>query len=136
MAGYSQTPLAKKLGINDGMTISFIAAPNDLWAELGELPSSVTVRKKPATDSDLILYFTASLEEYTKQFPIYAKLIAQAGMLWIGWPKKASKIETDIGENLVREIGLANGLVDVKVCAITEQWSGLKFVRRLKDRTK
>src|SRR5579883_2706434 len=122
MAGYSGTPLVKKLGIKDGMTVAFVGALDGLFNELSDLPADLVIKKKPVADTDLILYCSDSLSDYKKQFPVYAKLIAQDGMLWIGWPKKASKIRTDMTENLVREIGLANGLVDVKVCAITEQW--------------
>jgi hypothetical protein len=83
---------------------------------------------------DFVMMFTKSRVEMTKEFARIGKLLAPAGMLWVSWPKKSSKVATDVDENVVREIGLAAGLVDVKVCAVTEVWSGLKFVRRVKDR--
>ncbi len=83
---------------------------------------------------DYIHLFTKSKDELQTQFPILKAALAQNGLLWISWPKKASKVTTDLNENIVREIGLQNGLVDIKVCAVDEIWSGLKFVYRLKDR--
>jgi len=133
MAGYSQTPLVKKLGIKSGMKISILKAPEDFWNEVSDIPE-VKVISKPTKEMDFILYFADSKKEYEKNFPTFVKMLTPAGMLWIGWPKKASKITTDLNENIIRDFGLANGLVDVKVCAISENWSGLKFVIRLKDR--
>ena len=133
MAGYSQTPLIKKLGIKSGMKISILNSPEDLWKELGDMPEVKSIAK-PTKDMDFILYFTDSKKEYERNFPKLGTALISNGMLWIGWPKKASKIPTDLNENIIRDFGLANGLVDVKVCAITEKWSGLKFVIRVKDR--
>jgi hypothetical protein len=135
MAGYSGTPLVKKLGIKPGMKVSILNAPEEFWKELGDTPE-VTPIAKPATGMDFILYFADSVKEYERHFPKLAATLASNGMLWIGWPKKASKIITDLSENVIRDFGLKNGLVDVKVCAITQKWSGLKFVIRLKDRSK
>ncbi|MDP4221161.1 MAG: DUF3052 domain-containing protein [Bacteroidota bacterium] len=135
MAGYSGTPLVKKLGIKPGMKVCILNAPEEFWKELGALPE-VALIAKPAAGMDFILYFADSVREYEKQFPKLAATLASNGMLWIGWPKKASKIVTDLSENVIRDFGLKNGLVDVKVCAITEKWSGLKFVIRVKDRKK
>src|SRR5438067_12583287 len=132
MAGYSQTPLIKKLGIKAEMKISILNPPEDFWKELGEMPE-VKVTGKPTKDMDFILFFANSKRDYARNFPKLRKTLVSKGMLWIGWPKKASKLLTDLNENLVRDCGLANGLVDVKVCAITEKWSGLKFVIRVKD---
>jgi len=115
------------------MKISIIGADDDFWKEIGEMPE-VNSLEKPAKGMDFILYFTDSKKEYEKNFPKLSKLLVPNGMLWIGWPKKASKVPTDLGEHIVRNFGLANGLVDIKGCAITEKWSGLKFVIRLKDR--
>ena len=115
------------------MQISILNAPEELWQELGELPK-VTRVEKPTREMDAILAFFDVKKEYEKHFPRLAKTLKPNGMLWIGWPKKASKIPSDLGEHIIREFGLACGLVDVKVCAITEKWSGLKFVIRLKDR--
>jgi hypothetical protein len=89
---------------------------------------------KPVKEMDLLLYFADSRKDLETLFPKLAKTLVSNGMLWISWPKKASKIQTDLNENIVREIGLQAGLVDVKVCAVTEKWSGLKFVIRVKDR--
>jgi hypothetical protein len=133
MAGYSTTPLIKKIGIKTGMKISILNAPQDFWKEVTEMPDVKSI-SKPAQGMDLILYFADSKKEYEKNFPKLAKTLVPTGMLWIGWPKKASRIPTDLNENIIRDFGLASGLVDVKVCAITEKWSGLKFVIRLKDR--
>ncbi len=133
MAGYSETPLIKKLGIKVGMKISIINATEDFWKEIGELPEVATAAK-PTKEMDFILYFSDSRKDFEKNFPKLGKLLKSNGMLWIGWYKKSSKIPTDMTENIIRDFGLANGLVDVKVCAITEKWSGLKFVIRVKDR--
>jgi hypothetical protein len=133
MAGYSATPLIKKLGIKSGMKISIVNAPEDFWEEIADMPE-VKSSEKPSKEMDFILYFTDSKKGYEKNFPKLAKTLVPNGMLWIGWPKRASKIPTDLNENIIRDFGLTNGLVDVKVCAITEKWSGLKFVIRLKDR--
>ncbi len=110
-------------------------AQEDFWKVLGEMPE-VKAIPKPTKDMDFILYFTDSKKEYEKNFPKFAATLISNGMLWIGWPKKASKIPTDLNENIIRDFGLVSGLVDVKVCAITEKWSGLKFVIRVKDREK
>jgi hypothetical protein len=133
MAGYSNTPLIKKLGIRAGMKIAIINPPEDIADELGDLPE-VNNQLKPTKEMDFILFFTDSKREYEKNFGKLGKTLRSNGMLWIGWPKKASKLPTDLNENIIRDFGLENGLVDVKVCAITEKWSGLKFVIRVKDR--
>ena len=133
MAGYSETPLIKKLGIKEGMKISIINVTEDFWKEISEMPE-VTVVAKPTKEMDFILSFSDSKKEFERNFPKLGKMLKSNGMLWIGWPKKASKIPTDLGENIIRDVGLANELVDVKVCAITEKWSGLKFVIPVKDR--
>ena len=133
MAGYSDTPLIKKLGIKEGMKISIIGAEDDFWNDIGELPET-DLKEKPVKGMDFILYFSDSKKEYEKNFLKFKKRLVSNGILWIGWPKKASKVPTDLDDCVIRDFGLANGLVDVKVCAITEKWSGLKFVIRLKDR--
>jgi hypothetical protein len=134
MPGYSGTPLPKKLGIKDGFRVCLEDAPAEVRAELkSALAACALVRdgKKPL---DFAMVFTKSKAELAKEFKRVARLLAPAGMLWVSWPKKSSGVATDLDENLIREIGLAAGLVDVKVCAVTEVWSGLKFVRRVKDR--
>jgi hypothetical protein len=133
MAGYSATPLIKKLGIKEGMKLSVLNSPDEFWRELGNMPE-VKAIAKPTKEMDFLLYFTDSQKNLEVFFPKLAKTLVANGMLWISWPKKASKIQTDLNENIVREIGLHAGLVDVKVCAVTEEWSGLKFVIRVKDR--
>ena len=136
MAGYSGTPLVTKLGIKPDFEVAFVNAPEGFAKQL-ELPAHVTIKSaSKSKDLDLILLFVTSQEALTSSFPQYAGRIKPAGMLWVSWPKKASGVQTDLNENVIRDIGLANGLVDVKVCAVDDVWSGLKFVIRLKDRPK
>jgi hypothetical protein len=133
MPGYSGTPLPKKLGIKPGAHVWLIDAPSDVRAELNSaLAGCESVRGKAPLDFAMI--FTKSKAELAREFPRITKLLAPAGMLWVSWPKKSSGVSTDLDENQVRRIGLDAGLVDIKVCAVTDVWSGLKFVRRVKDR--
>lgn len=134
MPGYSGTPLPKKLGIKDGFRVQFVAAPSEVLAELKASLNGCSVVRDGKAALDFAMIFTKSKTELTKEFKRIAKTLAPAGMLWVSWPKKSSGVATDLDENTVRDIGLSAGLVDVKVCAVTEVWSGLKFVRRLKDR--
>jgi hypothetical protein len=134
MPGYSGTPLPKKLGIKDGFRASLIHAPADVRNELKSALVQCAVVDADAPDLDFVILFTKSRAELQTTFARIAHSLTPAGMLWISWPKKSSGVATDVYENDVREIGLASGLVDVKVCAVTEIWSGLKFVRRIKDR--
>ena len=132
MPGYSGTPLAKKLGIKEQYRVVLLDLPNDVKTELkGALADCHVAKDEPV---DFAMIFVKTANELKKQFPRFAKQLAPAGMLWVSWPKKSSGVTTDLNENAVREIGLRAGLVDVKVCAVTEVWSGLKFVRRMKDR--
>jgi len=134
MAGYSGTPLVKKLGIKPGFDVAFVNAPEDFVKQL-DLPSDVNVRShSKARDLDFILVFVKSQKTLTTAFVQYSRKIRANGMLWMSWPKKTSGVQTDLTENIVRDIGLAAGLVDVKVCAVDDVWSGLKFVYRLRDR--
>lgn len=135
MAGYSGTPLPKKLGIKEGSRIALVNAPNDFESELGELPDNVQFIKRPTKSLDIILLFVLSERALERDFPKLAAKLKANGMIWIAWPKKSSGVATDLSEQRVRDIGLNAGLVDVKVCAIDETWSGLKFVYRLKDRS-
>ena len=135
MAGYSGTPLAKKLGIKDGFNLRFVNAPAELDEEL-DLPANVTVNSRARKPIDIVLLFVTTKRELERTFLSYAAKLRPTGMLWICWPKKTSGVASDLSDNVVRELGLAKGLVDVKVCAINEVWSGLKFVIRLKDRPK
>lgn len=134
MPGYSGTPLPKKLGIKQGSHVRFIDAPTDVLAELKSAIASWELVSDGKAPVEFAMVFTKSRAALTKEFSRLAKQLTPAGMLWVSWPKKSSGVLTDLNENLVREIGLAAGLVDVKVCAVSEVWSGLKFVRRLKDR--
>ena len=134
MAGYSETPLVKKLGIKPGFDVAFVNPPEDFVKQL-ELPSDVNIRSKSKSKHlDFILVFVKSQKDLITALAQAAPKIKPNGMLWVSWPKKTSGVLTDVTENIVRDIGLAAGLVDVKVCAIDEVWSGLKFVYRLKDR--
>ena len=134
MPGYSGTPLPKKLGIKDGQCVHFVGMPSEVQAELKPALSRCKVRRDGKGPLDFAMVFTKSQTDLSREFKRIAKLLEPAGMLWVSWPKKSSGVATDLDENVVREIGLAAGLVDVKVCAVTEIWSGLKFVRRVKDR--
>jgi hypothetical protein len=134
MAGYSGTPLVKKLGIKEGFDIAFVKAPPNFVAQL-DLPFGVNIRSlSKSKDLDFILVFVKSQNFLTTAFAQYSHKIKANGMIWVSWPKKTSGVQTDLTENIVRDIGLAAGLVDVKVCAIDDIWSGLKFVYRLQDR--
>ena len=134
MAGYSGTPLAKKLGIKEKFRVALGNAPQGFRKELGELPDGVTFVKESKKPVDLILLFVKSRSELSKNFAKLASKLAPAGMLWVAWPKKASGVPTDLSFEAVQEIGLTAGLVDTKICAIDEVWSGLRFVIRVKDR--
>ena len=133
MAGYSGTPLVKKLGIQSQFRAVCLHLPAEIKAELRDLHVSRAGGNEPL---DFAMIFIKSEAELRKQFPLFARQLAPAGMLWVSWPKKSSRVKTDVTENVVRKIGLEAGLVDVKVCAVSEVWSGLKFVIRVKDREK
>jgi hypothetical protein len=135
MAGYSGTPLPKKLGIKEGSRIALVNAPKDFESELGVLPDNVEFIKRPTKSLDIILLFVLTERALARDFAKLAAKLTANGMIWIAWPKKSSGVATDLSEQRVRQIGLDAGLVDVKICAIDETWSGLKFVYRLKDRS-
>ena len=134
MPGYSGTPLTKKLGIEPKQRITFVGLPADVRAELRETLAECEVARDGRGPIDFAMVFVKEQSVLMAEFARLAKLLGPAGMLWVAWPKKASGVATDLNENDVRRIGLAAGLVDVKVCAVSEVWSGLKFVRRVKDR--
>jgi len=130
-SGYSGTPLPQKLGIKPDHVLLLDGQPAGL--DLGELPAGSVVRRLPRS-MDVTLTWHTSLAGLEKRLPVLFERTATAGMVWVCWPKKASKVPTDLDENVVRALGLATGVVDVKVAAVDATWSGLKFVRRLKDR--
>jgi hypothetical protein len=132
--GYSGTPLINKLGIKEGTDVLFLNSPDGYKNILGELHDSVTVKRKLIPGLDFIQLFIKNQKELKDKFPSLKKSLNPNGQIWISWPKKSSKITTDVTENTIRDFILQNGMVDVKVCAIDETWSGLKLVFRLKDR--
>lgn len=129
-AGYSGTPLAKKLGYKTGFRVFVENAPDTYRASLDPLPDDVTFLAKPADDLDLIHLFTDSGKELAAKLKRYQPKLKPAGMIWVSWPKKASKVPTDVTEGTIRDLALPLGLVDVKVCAVDDVWSGLKLVIR------
>lgn len=133
-AGYSGAPLVKKLGIKPGATLGLIGAPDDFDVTLGELPDDVTVRRRLRGPLDVIVAFYVDRAALERRLPALRAALQPAGGLWLAWPKRASGVATDLSETVVRELGLAAGLVDNKVCAIDEVWSGLRMVYRLRDR--
>lgn len=136
MAGYSGTPLPKKLGINESQRIAFVNAPHNFEELLGAIPPTTILLKRLTAPIDLVVLFVDKEKKLAKEFPRIAEKLSPNGMIWIAWPKKSSGVPTDLIFNRVQRIGLDCGLVDVKICAIDEVWSGLKFVIRLKDRKK
>ncbi len=133
-AGYSKRGLLDKLGLRAGARVLLINAPSNYFELLGELPPNLTITDQPDAPLDFIHLFTTSQSELQAKLPALKQALDYKGMLWLSWPKRSSKVPTDLSDNLVRGIGLACGLVDVKVSAIDQIWSGLKFVYRLKDR--
>jgi len=134
MAGYSGTPLAKKLGIKENHRLALVNAPKDFLAQLGPLPATTKIVERLTKPLDLVLLFVEREKSLVQQFPRLANKVASNGMIWIAWPKKSSGVATDLSFDRVQKIGLQGGLVDVKICAVDDIWSGLKFVYRLKDR--
>ncbi len=131
MTGYSGTPLAKKLGIRDGATILTINAPVDYAALLAPLPQGATIMAKPPKPgADIVHLFVTTLADLDRQLPVARKAMKTNGAVWVSWYKKSAKIATDVTEDLIRARALATDLVDVKVCAVTDIWSGLKLVVR------
>ena len=136
MPGYSGTPLLQKLGIKPSYRVALLNVPSEVETELREALKSCQMAGNGRGPLDYIHFFVKSKAELGQKFPRLAKQLAPAGILWISWPKKTSGVVSDLDENVVRKIGLATGLVDVKVCAVSEVWSGLKFVVRKQDRPK
>ena len=134
MVGYSGTPLARKLGVKEGSRLALLGAPDGFDAELDPLPGGVTVLRRLGPKLDVAVLFVTERRELEKRFPAVAAAITPAGGFWVAWPKRASKVPTDMTEDVLREVGLPQGLVDNKVCAVTEVWSGLRFVWRKENR--
>jgi hypothetical protein len=133
-SGYSGTPLPRKLGIKPRSRVFCIALPPEVKIELKDALKDCAIANQRMESLDFVLIFVRTAQDLQKEFAALSSKLAPAGMLWVSWPKKSSGVETDLDENVIRDIGLKAGLVDVKVCAISEIWSGLKFVIRLKDR--
>ena len=134
MAGYSGTPLIKKLGIKPGAKALIIGEPKAYFDWIVPFPEGTKFLKKTATEVDFIHLFVTNFKDFSIKFKSNKKILKKDGMMWISWPKKSSGLATDLDENIIRDFGLKNGLVDVKVCAVDETWSGLKFMFRLGDR--
>lgn len=133
-AGYSGTPLVRKLGIKPGITLGLVGTPDDFDRTLGELPDDVAVRRRLQGRVDVIVAFYVERSALERRLPALRDALEPSGGLWIAWPKLASGVTTDVSETVVRELGVAAGLVDNKVCAIDAVWSGLRLVYRLRDR--
>ena len=133
-AGYSGTPLGKKLGIKPGFNILLINAPGHYFSLFTDLPADLIVNNDAQATKDLIHFFTKQKDEYINLLPALRQQIKPNGIIWVSWPKKASKVATDITENIIRNFALKSGLVDIKVCAVDEVWSGLKLVIPVADR--
>jgi hypothetical protein len=132
--GYSGTPLAKKLGIKDGFHISLVNAPKHYLNLFTDLPADLHFEDGSGSPIDFIHFFTKSASEYKALLPELKNRIRPNGIIWASWPKKASKVVTDITEDIIRNYAIEIGLVDIKVCAVDETWSGLKLVIPVKDR--
>jgi hypothetical protein len=133
-AGYSGTPLPRKLGIKEGQRVAVVSAPPGFDDTLGALPDGVQVRRTARGRNDVLLYFVTRQAELARRFPSFARAIEWDGGLWVAWPKRTSGVATDLVFERVQQVGLDCGLVDNKVAAIDDTWSGLRFVHRLADR--
>jgi hypothetical protein len=136
MAGYSGTTLPKKLGLRENQRIALVNAPAGFEKTLGVLPQNAHIVKRLNNPLDLVMLFVDQEKQLTKQFSSIVSKLTPNGMIWVAWPKKSSGVPTDLTFDRVQRIGLDSGLVDVKICAVDEVWSGLKFVIRVKDRKK
>jgi hypothetical protein len=133
-AEVSSAPLLRKLGVKPEARVALIGAPAGFESNLGELPPGASVTRRARGPLDVIVAFFTSRSALERRLPALRGALAPAGGLWIAWPKRTSGVATDLGDGAVREVGLAGGLVDNKVCAIDDVWSGLRFVYRLEDR--
>jgi hypothetical protein len=134
MAGYSGTPLARKLGIKEGATVALLGAPEGFEDQLEGLPPGVVVRRRTQGKLDVVMSFQTRRAVLEKRLPSILKAMVTDGGLWVAWPKKASGVATDMTEDTVRDVALPLGLVDNKVCAIDDTWSGLRVVWRKEHR--
>lgn len=134
MPGYSGTPLATKLGIAPHSSLRLVAAPGDVEETLAPLPDGVTVRRSGPFRADVVLLFTTSYADLARRVPVLGRAIHPDGSLWVAWPKRSSGVATDLTEDSLREVALPLGLVDNKVCAVTDVWSGLRLVWRKERR--
>jgi hypothetical protein len=130
--GYSGKPLPQKLGLAEGQRVAFLHAPKDWDNIIGPMPTDVKRFAKLVDDLNLAVLFVTEAAVLAKEFPKLTERMAPGGMIWVSWPKKAAEMDTDLNDNVVRNIGLRGEWVDVKVCAVSEVWSGLKFLRRRK----
>ncbi|HEX9629343.1 MAG TPA: hypothetical protein VF961_04940 [Pyrinomonadaceae bacterium] len=135
MSGYSGTPLIKKLGIKAGQSVALVKAPKNFAQELQPVPDEVRFTSAAAKQLDFIMLFVDATRTLQKELPKLKRKLARDGILWVSWPKKSSGVATDLSFDIVQQSGLKIGLVDVKICAVNDIWSGLKFVYRLKDRS-
>jgi hypothetical protein len=135
MAGYSGTPLPTKLGIKPGALVALVDAPEGFMDTLGELPPGVTVRRQARGPTDVIVAFFLRRAEFERRLPALTAALQPDGGLWVAWPKKASGVATDMTENVIRDVALPTGLVDNKVCAVDDTWSGLRLVIRRERRS-
>ncbi|PYK82420.1 MAG: DUF3052 domain-containing protein [Verrucomicrobia bacterium] len=134
MAGYSGTPLPQKLGIKPGLMVVTINPPANYRRLLGQIPDSVTFSERLKSGSSFVHLFTSRRSEMQKKMSILRDKISDNGAIWVSWPKKSSGISTDVTEDVIREIALPLGFVDIKVCAVDETWSGLKLMIRRENR--
>ena len=134
MAGYSGTPLAEKLGIKEGHALAFPAAPAGFHNLVAPLPEGVRVKQRAVGPLDVVVAFFTRMSEVERRLPALARAVFPDGSLWVAWPKRASGVQTDLTEDAFRDLALPRGLVDNKVCAIDETWSGLRLVIRLENR--
>lgn len=134
-SGYSGTPLAKKLGYKDGQQVILVHQPDHYFTLLKQLPQVNLLKMHAVESADLIHLFCTTTDDLAANFPPMKQALKKTGMLWVSWPKRGSGMKSDLDGNVVRAFGLAQGLVDVKVCAVDAKWSGLKFMFRKKDRS-
>lgn len=132
--GYSGTALEKKLGLKEGLVIRLLNEPDDYFGLFENFPVNVKIRKTKSGKKNFIHFFTTKASELKQRLPLLMTEIEQDGMIWVSWPKKASKVPTDITEDIIRNFAIDIGLVDVKVCAVDNIWSGLKLVIPVKNR--